>query len=40
MPGCRKVAETQDHPNLGLCLDVAQFCKWAEYGWNVLTGKQ
>lgn len=30
---------SQDHPNLGLCLDVAHFPLAPEYGWDVRTGE-
>jgi hypothetical protein len=34
----RVVTYSQDHPNLGLCLDTAQFPLASEYGWDPVTG--
>ena len=34
-----KAKPPQDHPNLGLCLDVAHFPLAPSYGWDPLTGK-
>jgi hypothetical protein len=34
----RVVTHAQDHPNLGLCLDTAQFPLAREYGWDPVTG--
>ncbi|GFZ51153.1 hypothetical protein JCM24511_08911 [Saitozyma sp. JCM 24511] len=33
-----KVVQMADHPNLGLCLDTAQFPLAREYGWDPVTG--